>query len=53
MMEEALDLWREIEQKSGRKLIYETGVLWLRKSAHPEFKAVMEDNKEGRLLTAK
>ena len=29
MQEEALELWREIEQKSGKEIILTTGMLWV------------------------
>jgi len=50
MMREALELWKEIEVKSGHKLIFKTGLLWAFPPTNPEFEAVIAAGK-GTLLT--
>ncbi len=52
MQEEALEIWTEIEKRSGSKIILETGLLWV---LHPksELYAFVVSQGGGEALTSK
>jgi hypothetical protein len=41
MMGEALEIWREVEQKSNKELLVKTGLLWVMDPNSHNFKEIV------------
>ena len=51
MQEEALEVWREIEQRTGKEILVTTGMLWILHPSSQTFKNVSAPGQKGEVLS--